>query len=115
MDSANEKILDLLEKFYTEFHDTRKELKDDIKSLKDDIRSMQNGIIEMENKVADKIGASSDEIKVIKDDVSIIKTRVIEQGEKLHSLRDDVNVLIGRTRRNSYDIGTIKRERGLNI
>lgn len=83
MDKSNQ-IFDLLEKFYIEFQDTKKELKEDISNvrteLKEDISNVRTELKEdirilndNQKIIFDKLENMSSDIKCIKEDMSDVQ------------------------------------------
>lgn len=66
-------IFDLLEKFYIEFQDTKKELKEDISSVRTELKEDIKILNDNQKIIFDKLEDMSPDIKCIKEDISDVQ------------------------------------------
>ncbi len=86
MDKSNQ-IFDLLEKFYIEFQDTKKELKEDISNVRTELK---------------------EDIKILNDNQMIIFDKLEKIGSDVESIKEDISDVQMITASNYKDIVRLK-------
>lgn len=71
--NKEDQIFDLLEKFYIEFQDTKKELKEDISSVRTELKEDIKILNDNQKIIFDKLEDMSSDIKCIKEDISDVQ------------------------------------------
>lgn len=99
-----EKIYDLLAKFYTEVKQDINGIKQDVGSLKQDVGNLKQGLeevkqdvrkldLKIDTEVSDKLKIMADEQSLMRKDILDIKQYVHAHDTKLDDLTDAVNDL----------------------
>lgn len=106
MSDKIDKVYELLEKVYIELQDTKIELQDTKKEVKDN--GLRIGKLEtiIENDIKPDIKA------LYQIQVNTIN-KLEDHDKRFDKLEEKVDALTAKTLRHSYDIGAIKRNRGI--
>ena len=108
MNKENE-IFDLLEKFYIEFQDTKKELKEDISNVRIELKEdISNVRIELKEDISNLRTELKDDIKVLNDNQKIIFDKLENMSSDIKCIKEDMSDVQMITASNYRDIVRLK-------
>ncbi|MFZ5986733.1 MAG: hypothetical protein ACOYWZ_06380 [Bacillota bacterium] len=90
-----EKMFELMTKFYSEFSEFRKETKEDIHIIKDDLKGIKGDIVRLENKIDTNSKALFDGYKQTYEKVIDVENAVKDLSQKVEKQEVEIKVIKG--------------------